>query len=60
MAISKITYFINLYDRDGDLFETGVFFNIGDSFFKVCDTPEELADVIDHIDGIQQEIINNS
>ena len=59
MAISEITYFVNHYDKDGDLFEEGVFLSIRSSSFKVCDSVEELSDVISHLESIQKEIMEN-
>jgi hypothetical protein len=59
MAVSKITYFVNQYDKDGDLFEEGVFLSIGNSSFKVCDSVEELSEVLSLLKNIQKEIMEN-
>lgn len=60
MAITKIYYFVNHYDEHGDLFENGIFLSIGPVSFKLCDTVDEISDVISNLENIQKEIKQDS
>lgn len=49
------TYSINLYDRDGDIYEYGIFIHHKDSILKFSDI-EELKEYINDLDHIAGEI----
>lgn len=56
MAAKEISFSINRYDADGYKFEDGVYFNIDDFSFKVCDSTDDLKDVLTNIKDIVWEI----
>jgi hypothetical protein len=56
---SKPTFSVNHYDRVGDIVDEGVFLHFGDTRIKVCDTPMDFEDFIDHLHCIHSEIAEN-
>jgi hypothetical protein len=55
----KPTFSVNDYDKDGDIFEEGIFFHFGDTRIKVTNTVEELSDWPEYIASMITEIKEN-
>ena len=53
------TFSINDYDRDGDIFEEGIFLHFGVTRVKVADSLNEFAAFIEHLNKIYTEIREN-
>lgn len=56
MTDIKVTFSLNRYDRDGDIFEEGVFLHFGDTSVKVCDHPAEFKCFLVQIKIIAKEL----
>lgn len=59
MSATRIYFTVNEYDKDGDVFKEGIFFNFGDTKIWVCQTADELDEIIDNIRSIKDEIKEN-
>ena len=59
MAHMEPTFSINRHDRDGDVFDEGVFLHFGDTSVKVADSIADFKSFKIHISSMEQEIIEN-
>lgn len=59
MAVEKIRFSVNRYDRDGDLYEEGIYLEVGPSSLRVCSHASELAEVLYDLRLIYEEIERN-
>jgi hypothetical protein len=56
MKPQDIAFSIDSFDKDGDLFEKGVYLHFGGTSIKVCDEPKDIAKVGDRLNLIISEI----
>jgi hypothetical protein len=56
MKPSEITFSINRYDKDGNVFEEGVFLNFGETSVKAANSIEEFKSILFHFQAMIVEI----
>ena len=59
MLFKDIWFSIHDYDRDGDIYNRGIFLHFGETRIKVATTLEEFKRVTERISGMTDEIKEN-
>jgi hypothetical protein len=54
-----ILFSVHEYDRDGDISDPGIFLHFGNTKIKAADDLAGLRRVIEHLNGMVQEIEDN-
>lgn len=58
-AFIKPTFSINRYDRNGDMFEDGIYLNFNSTTIKITDSIKGFDAFIAHLTTMRQEICDN-
>jgi len=57
---AKPTFSVNRYDKDGDVWEDGVYLHFGMASLKVADTREEYKNFVERLKFMESEILDGN
>ena len=59
MHPKEITFYVNIYDSDGDVVEKGIFLNFGDTSVKAAENISDFRSIVEHMELMIREIEEN-
>ncbi len=57
--IEQPTFSVDCFDRDGDIFQRGIFLHWGETRVRIADDVDGIDDFIKHLEKVKQEIVEN-